>query len=260
MKPVMQLEQACYWYPSVPPVCGLRGVSLAAIDGEILVIVGRSGCGKSTLLGVLAGLYKPSSGRLIVRGEQSTGPSPDVAVVFQENGLFPWLNVLSNVEFPLRVRRIPRQERRSRALDALHIVGLENCERLYPDQLSGGMKQRASIARALCQRARILLMDEPFSAIDAFSRTELQELLLSLNQNQSLTIVLVTHDLNEAAILGDRIAVIHGGRIVRLIKPMLTKGPGRRYDPRLGEVLLELSRVIERPVQDQAGPPDGPPQ
>lgn len=245
MKYVMELRDAHYWYDSVPPIHSLDGVSLSVVPDEILVIVGRSGCGKSTLLGVMAGLYRPTSGQLEIRGKVAHGPQQSVAVVFQEAGLFPWLSVVKNVEFPLRARGIPSAERRCRAVESLKLVGLRDCVDLLPGQLSGGMRQRASIARALCQRAEVLLMDEPFSAIDALSRTELQDLLLELNSTQSLTVVMVTHDLTEAAVLANRIAVMRGGRISEIITPKLGKGPGRRYDPGLGFLQMRLARAID---------------
>lgn len=177
-------------------------------EGEFLCIVGPSGCGKSTLLHLLAGLEQPTSGEIRLRGRAVTGPGPDRVVIFQEAALFPWLNVLENVEFGLKVRGLSRAERREKALDVLEMVGLAKFRSAYVHQLSGGMKQRVAIARGLVMDPEILLMDEPFSALDAQTRDVLHDELQQIWIKTQKTIVFVTHNVREAACLGDRVVLL----------------------------------------------------
>jgi sulfonate transport system ATP-binding protein len=192
----------------------LSGVSLRLEQGEILAVVGASGCGKSTLLRLLAGLEHSSEGAITLDGERLLGPSPKVGVVFQEPRLMPWLKLLDNVAFGLP-RRLPRAERTRLARAALARVGLARFETALPKTLSGGMAQRAAIARALVTRPPVLLLDEPFSALDALTRQALQDELLRLWAEDRPTMVLVTHDLDEALYLADRVVVLggHPGRV-----------------------------------------------
>ena len=185
-------------------------VSLAVERGELLCIVGPSGCGKTTLLRCLSGLQVPSSGDVHLDGEPVNGPPRRMALVFQDynRSLLPWLDVHDNVVLPLRAHRVARAERDARAREALAAVGLAGHERKHPWQLSGGMQQRAAIARALAYRPEILLMDEPFASVDAQTRADLEDLLLDVRSRLGLTVLLVTHDIDESVYLGDRVMVL----------------------------------------------------
>ncbi len=188
----------------------VREVSFTVETGQLACLVGPSGCGKSTLLRCIAGLIAPSAGTVRLHGDAVTGVPADLAVVFQDysRSLFPWLSVAGNVEFPLRSAGLSRDERRGRAQEALDWVGLGDVGRKFPWQLSGGMQQRVSIARALASRPALLLMDEPFASVDAQTRFELEDLLRRVQRDQQSTILLVTHDIDESVYLGDRVLVL----------------------------------------------------
>ncbi|KAF5428571.1 NitT/TauT family transport system ATP-binding protein [Candidatus Methanophagaceae archaeon] len=175
---------------------------------EFLCIIGPSGCGKSTLLRLIAGLDEPSSGTIILDGKELKGPSPDRGMVFQEYSLFPWRTVLKNVTFGLELRKMGKQERYRIAKECIELVGLKGFENMYPYELSGGMKQRVAIARAIAPEPSILLMDEPFGSVDAQTRNALQEELLEIWQRTKKTILFVTHSVDEAVYLADRVAVM----------------------------------------------------
>jgi ABC-type nitrate/sulfonate/bicarbonate transport system ATPase subunit len=195
----------------------LGPVSIDVAAGEFLVVVGPSGCGKSTLLQILAGFMKPSGGTASVAEEPIVDPSIDRSMIFQSYALFPWLSVLDNVQFGLRGKSIPRGEQRAIALKHLQLVGLQDFADKSIDELSGGMKQRVAIARAFAVNPSILLMDEPFGALDALTRRFLQRELLRIWQEQQRTVVFITHSVNEAIYLADRILVMSSrpGRIRR---------------------------------------------
>jgi NitT/TauT family transport system ATP-binding protein len=194
----------------------LHGVSIPIEDGEFVVLVGPSGCGKSTLLGALAGHLQPRAGSLKVDGEDVSSPSPQRGMVFQHHTLFPWRTVRDNVAFGLKMRGIGKAERHEAADEILALVGLEGFAERWPDQLSGGMQQRVEIARVLINRPRLLLMDEPFGALDALTRLNMQELLLDIWTRIRTTVVFVTHDIDEALFLADRLLVMstRPGRII----------------------------------------------
>jgi NitT/TauT family transport system ATP-binding protein len=183
-------------------------LSLDVSDREIISIVGPSGCGKSTLLRLIAGLVRPSSGEIWLDGHQVTDPGADRGMVFQSYTLFPWLTVQGNVEFGPRLRRVPEVARREVVQRFINIVGLAGFEHAYPKELSGGMMQRVAIARALANDPEVLLMDEPFGALDAQTRAFMGELLLDIWQKSPKTILFVTHDIEEALFLGDRVYVM----------------------------------------------------
>jgi NitT/TauT family transport system ATP-binding protein len=193
----------------------LNHISLDIRDGEFLCILGSSGCGKSTLLSLLSGLNRATSGEILLDGKTVRGPGPDRAVVFQQYSLFPWLTARGNVLFAIRQsgRKYTRKEREEKAEEYLRNVELLAARDKYPGQLSGGMKQRVAVARALALESDVLLLDEPFAAIDPKLRQELQELVSSLCAKQKKTVVFVTHDIDEAILLGDRIIVMEPGRI-----------------------------------------------
>jgi NitT/TauT family transport system ATP-binding protein len=191
----------------------LDDVNLDLYEGEITALLGKSGSGKSTLLRIIAGLIKPTSGQVIYRGERVTSPAEGLAMVFQSFALMPWLTVLQNVELGLEALKVPKIERRTRSLEAIDIVGLDGFESAYPKELSGGMRQRAGFARALVVDPEVLLMDEPFSALDVLTADNLRSDLLDLWQSKKTNIkniLLVTHNIEEAASLADRIIVVAG--------------------------------------------------
>ncbi|MCS0581033.1 ABC transporter ATP-binding protein [Massilia pinisoli] len=198
----------------------VQDVSLSIAPGEFVCVLGPSGCGKSTLLGALAGHWTPSRGSIHVDGASVAGPHPDRGLVFQQHTLFPWKTVLDNVAFGLKMQGVARRERRERARALLGLVGLAGFEDRYPVQLSGGMQQRVEIARVLINHPRVMLMDEPFGALDAQTRLKMQELLLDVWARVNTTIVFITHDIDEALFLADRILVMspRPGRIIDEIR------------------------------------------
>lgn len=201
-------------------VIALEGVDLEVGVNEFVSIVGASGCGKSTLLSLIAGLDEPTAGSLEVDGAPITGPGRDRGVVFQQATLMPWLTVQQNVEFALRGEvGLSRAARAARASEFLGLVGLEGFERARPAQLSGGMQQRVALARSLSYGPDILLMDEPFGALDALTRRTMQELLLEIWERHRLTVLLVTHDIGEAVVTSDRVVVMspRPGRVQQIV-------------------------------------------
>ena len=194
----------------------LDGITLAVGEGGLVSIVGPSGCGKSTLLRCVAGLIRPTGGSVVLRGAPVDGVPDGLAVVFQDysRSLFPWLSVRDNVALPLRRTQPGRAQRRAIALEALGMVGLTDTAQKYPWQLSGGMQQRVAIARALACEPVLLLMDEPFGSVDAQTREDLEDLILTVRQHRQITILMVTHDIDESVYVGDRVIVF-------------TPGPGR---------------------------------
>ncbi|MCG5262532.1 ABC transporter ATP-binding protein [Cupriavidus gilardii] len=215
------------------PFVALRDIDLAIAAGEFIALIGHSGCGKSTLLNLLAGLTTPTTGTLICAGREIAGPGPDRAVVFQNHSLLPWLSCFDNVY--LGVERVfaaseSKTQLKARTREALALVGLAHAEHKYPHEISGGMKQRVGIARALAMEPKMLLMDEPFGALDALTRAHLQDELLKIVAATRSTVVMVTHDVDEAVLLADRIV-------------MMTNGPAAT----IGEVLaVPLPRPRER--------------
>jgi NitT/TauT family transport system ATP-binding protein len=186
----------------------LGGVSLGIAPSEFLCVLGPSGCGKTTLLNCIAGFLRPSAGRVLIAGAPVEGTPPEVGIVFQEHALFPWFTVRQNVEYGLKVQGVSRGERERMAGDFIELVGLHGFEHHYPHQLSGGMKQRVGIARTLVNRPSVLLMDEPFGALDALTREAMQEELLRVWERDRKTVVFVTHSIAEAVFLADRVVVL----------------------------------------------------
>lgn len=192
------------------PVEAVRNLTFDVARGELACIVGPSGAGKTTLLKIISGLLEPTSGEVILEGERVTGPPRTMAVVFQEYGrsLFPWLTVHGNVELPLKNARVPAAERERRVAAALEAVGLAHAHKRYPWQLSGGMQQRVAIARAVAYEPHVLLMDEPFAAVDAQTRADLEDLVRDIWQRLGVTVLFVTHDIDESVYLAERVIVL----------------------------------------------------
>ena len=188
----------------------LRDLTFTVDNGDLVCLVGPSGCGKTTLLRCIAGLLEPSGGTVRLDGREVSGPPPGLAMVFQEYGrsLFPWMTVRDNVELPLKQKRIPKQRRATLVADALDAVGLAGTETAYPWQLSGGMQQRVAIARAVAYEPSTLLMDEPFAAVDAQTRADLEDLVRALWQRLKVTVLFITHDIDEAVYLGRRVVML----------------------------------------------------
>jgi len=222
-------------------VKALAEVSFSVRENEFISIIGPSGCGKTTLLKIIDGLIPSDRGTISIGGKQITAPGPDRAVVFQSFALLPWRTVLANVEFSLELRRLPKEERLGTARDYLRRVGLSEFENHYPHELSGGMQQRAGLARALAVNPMILLMDEPFGAVDAQTRQLLQEELLQLWQRERKTVIFVTHSMDEAVYLSDRVVVMtpRPGRVAEILDVPLPRPRSAdevRRDPRFVEL------------------------
>lgn len=208
---LLRLEGVRFAWPGAGEL--LHGIDLQLQAGQCHVLLGRSGCGKSSLLKLAAGLLQPTGGTLRWRGQPVRGPQADVALVFQRPTLLDWLSVLDNVLLPLSLHRKVRAQDREHALHWLHRLGLHGLDQRRPAQLSGGQQSRVAIARAWMQRPALLCMDEPFAALDALTREELQRDLLAVCAEQGTAMLFVTHDLGEAAFLGDQVSLLHGGRL-----------------------------------------------
>ncbi|GLV60212.1 nitrate/sulfonate/bicarbonate ABC transporter ATP-binding protein [Dictyobacter sp. S3.2.2.5] len=230
----------------------LRPVDLAIQPGEFVCFLGPSGCGKSTLLNIIAGLEQASSGTIFANEKEIRGTGTDRILLFQEAALFPWLNVQQNVEFGLRQARMPRKQRAEVGQHYLNMVGLSGFEHSYPHQLSGGMRQRAAIARALAIDPEILLMDEPFGALDAFTRDKLHSQVETIWHETRKTVLFVTHNVREAVALGDRVIVFapRPGRIIRDF-PIDLPRPRSLEDYQLVDKAAEILEVLRGEMQKQ---------
>ena len=254
-QPVLALENVSRVFDAQGAAfTALSDVSFAIREGEFVSIVGPSGCGKSTLLQIMAGLCVPSQGRALIEGTPIAGPNPDrVGVVFQEALLLPWKTAAENVAFPLKLQGASKAEQKARAVEYLALVGLSDFADRTPAQLSGGMRQRVSIARALARRPRVLLMDEPFGALDEQTRTRMWAELARIHAASGATIVFITHSLVEAVYLADRVLVMAArpGRIVATLNVDLARPRGLDMlgSPRLGELRNEIWRLIA-PAED----------
>jgi NitT/TauT family transport system ATP-binding protein len=234
---------------------------------ELVCVVGPSGCGKTTLLRCIAGLLEPTGGEVLLQGTRVAGPPPDLAVVFQEYGrsLFPWMTVRGNVELPLRSKRLGRDRRDELVTGALAAVGLGDVHDAYPWQLSGGMQQRVAIARAVAYEPHVLLMDEPFAAVDAQTRAELEDLVRAVWRRTGVTIVFVTHDIDEAVYLGQRVLVLSSSPTVvqedlAVDLPEERDQLTTRSDPRFTQLRTHLYAQIQQAERggDQPTPPASP--
>jgi NitT/TauT family transport system ATP-binding protein len=234
-------------------VTALDQISFDVADGEFLVIVGPSGCGKSTLLDLLGGLTDLSTGRILVDGKPVTGPGLDRGIVFQQYALLPWRTAQGNVEFGLEAKGVGRRERATKAREYLELVGLTGFHDRYPHELSGGMKQRVAIARSLAFDPAVLLMDEPFAALDAQTRDSLQDELLRIWEKTGKTIVFITHGIEEAVYLGQRVAVMTSrpGRIKAVVDIPLTARSATedlRSDPEFARYRHEIWSLLRDEV------------
>ncbi|WP_409344622.1 ABC transporter ATP-binding protein [Paenibacillus sp. MBLB4367] len=218
-------------YDGAVPVETLSDINLTVQDGEFLCILGPSGCGKSTLLEIMAGLQKPTRGEVLFGSKRLQGPDRKLGVVFQDPSLYPWRTVFQNVELGLEISGAGKQERRQKAERYLAMVGLRGFERKYPHHLSGGMRQRAGLARALANDPEVLLMDEPFGAVDHLTRLRLQDDLLTIWEAEKKTVVFITHDVSEAVFLGTRVVLLspRPGRINSIFN-IPHKRPRKRDD------------------------------
>ncbi|QEI05834.1 ABC transporter ATP-binding protein [Pigmentiphaga aceris] len=208
----MDIQNVVFTYPGRPPV--VDGIDWQIEAGEIHCLVGRSGCGKTTLLKLAAGLLRPQSGRILLRDGELVSPGPQIGFMFQAPVLLEWHRVIDNVLLPVSLQRRPDARDRARALALLDTLGLAAHAQHHPRALSGGQQSRVALARALILDPALLLLDEPFAALDAITRSDLQDDLLAMCRQRGTTVLFVTHDIAEAVYLGDRIAVMHGGRIV----------------------------------------------
>ena len=206
-------------------VQALKGADLSVPSGKMTTLLGPSGCGKTTLLKVIAGLLEPNEGEVRVKGVPISGPGPERAFVFQDFALMPWATVLRNVAFGLELIKVPKNEREEVAIKYIEKVGLAGFEKSYPHELSGGMRQRVGLARALAVNAEVLLMDEPFSAVDEQTRRQFQEDLLYLLAIEKKTVIFVTHSIEEAVYVSDRIVLLspRPGRISKIIEPKINR-------------------------------------
>ncbi len=236
----------------------LHDINLTVGSGEFVCLLGPSGCGKSTIIHLIAGLEQPDQGQVLVDGQPVTGPDPSRVVVFQEAALFPWLSVLGNVEFGLRMTGVPKATRRARAMEYIKLVHLSKFAHAFPHQLSGGMKQRVAIARALVLQPALLLMDEPFAALDAQTRAVLQNELLEIWELARPTILFVTHNVREATGLADRVYVISSrpGRI-RDVQAVTVPRPRHAENPVLlahqQKILKLLGDEVEKVLREELG-------
>ncbi|WP_419992904.1 ABC transporter ATP-binding protein [Streptomyces boninensis] len=235
-------------------VTAIDDVSFAVEQGEFVSVLGPSGCGKTTVLNIVAGFVDLTAGDVVVDGRPVAGPGPDRGVVFQSHALFPWKTVLGNVVFGLRMRGVPRDERTARAEEFLELVGLSGFEHRYPHELSGGMQQRLGVARVLANEPAVMLMDEPFASIDAQTRRKLQEDLTGIFESRRPTVFFVTHDVDEAVFLSDRVVVLSGrpSRVREIVDVPLPRP--RRWDDALAspELRAIANRVNELLAGDEA--------
>ncbi|TDC50365.1 ABC transporter ATP-binding protein [Jiangella ureilytica] len=252
MAPMISIQSVTKVYQSSRgEVTSLDDVSLDVDRGEFVTLVGPSGCGKSTMLNLVAGLLEPTSGRILVDGAPVAGPGPDRGVIFQQYALFPWLTARKNVEFGLRLQGLNKRERRERAQHYLELVGLGRFGSALPKELSGGMKQRCAIARAYAVNPSLLLMDEPFGALDALTRVQMQDDLLATWQQERRTVLFITHDVDEAVYLAGRVVVMspHPGRISDIVDVPLPypRTEDMRLSPQFAQIRGRVWRGVHHP-------------
>jgi NitT/TauT family transport system ATP-binding protein len=239
----------------------VRDLTFTVEQGEMVTIVGPSGSGKTTLLKIMSGLLEPTAGEVLIEGKKVAGPPPGMAVVFQEYGrsLFPWMTVRQNVELPLKQKKLPNARRKELVDESLAAVGLEETHTAYPWQLSGGMQQRVAIARAVAYEPQVLLMDEPFAAVDAQTRADLEDLIRDIWRRFQVTTLFVTHDIDEAVYLGQRVLILSSSpTVVRedlaIDLPDERDQLNTRSSPRFAELRARVYSQIHRPKADAGAP------
>lgn len=243
--PDIVLDNICKVYVGTKETEVLENINLTIASGEFVCILGPSGCGKSTLLEIIAGLQSPSQGQVLLDSVPVTGPHSDIGVVFQDSSLYPWRTVLENVELGPEIKGVNKKARRELAQKYIQMVNLKGFEDCYPHQLSGGMRQRAGIARTLINNPKVLLMDEPFGAVDYLTRLQLQNELIDIWEKEKKTVIFVTHDISEAVFLAERVVVLtpRPARIKRIIDIPL-KRPRDRNDTAVLEIEERIYRII----------------
>jgi ABC-type nitrate/sulfonate/bicarbonate transport system ATPase subunit len=231
----------------------IKNVNFQIYRSELACIIGPSGCGKSTILSMIGGISKPTSGKILLEGKQLTGPSPDIGIVFQKYAAFPWMTVEQNVEYGPRMRGLNKSERRAIMEKYVELVNLKGYEHLYPKELSGGMSKRVDIARAYANNPRILLMDEPFGALDDLTKKKMQEELLKIWSLENKTIFFVTHDLEEAAFLADRIIIMrrNPNTIIKDVKVKFSRP--RQAELRTEQEFVEFKKYLSEVMGSDTG-------
>ncbi len=251
MEPHVELQNVSKFYEARNKTHALHEISFGIDRGEFVTIVGPSGCGKSTLLKIMAGLDSPTSGEVRFQGGPVRGPHDKISMVFQGFGLFPWRTVQENVEYGLEMRKTPKSERRTISREYLEMVGLTGYEHMYPKQLSGGMKQRVGIARALAVQPEVVLMDEPFSAIDEVTADILREEVTELHKQTGKTFVLVTHNLSEAIELADKVVVLSSRPAkVKRIFPISLERPRDRTHALFVHVHRDILHLLKEELEN----------
>jgi NitT/TauT family transport system ATP-binding protein len=236
-------------------VLAIDGLNLEVRPGELLTVVGPSGCGKSTMLNIVAGLIKPTGGRIMIGDREVSGPGRDRGMVFQEFAILPWRNVEGNIGHGLEIQGVAKAERAQRVARFVDLVGLKGFEKKYPHELSGGMKQRVAVARTLAADPEVMLMDEPFAAVDAQTRITLQEELLQIAEATHKTIVFVTHSVDEAVFLGDRVAILtrRPGRVKEIVEIAEPRAERRWNDLTTNQALAACRDHILTSVREEVG-------
>lgn len=250
-EPILEIHSLCKVFPGPDrPLMAIDNIEFSVYTGEFLCIVGPSGCGKTTLLQLMGGLTGPTSGEVHLCGKVLDGPHPDIGIVFQKPNLMPWRTVLENILLPLEIAGIKGQEAEKRANDLLDKIGLNGFGDHYPTALSGGMEQRVSVARALIGHPRILLLDEPFGALDALTRDRLDHELLRLWRNQNITAIMVTHSIREAVMMSDRVLVL-SSRPATIADEVVIGLPRPRLDEmEYTKEFADLSYRIRQAIRD----------
>lgn len=248
---MLTIKDLSFFYPTADkPLWVLNDINLTIRPGEFVCLIGPSGCGKTTLLYTIAGLLKPTTGEILLDGQKNTGPSSKKAMVFQDATLLPWRNVWGNLAYGLETQRIEKSEKENRVQHYLKMVGLANFVEYYPHQLSGGMKQRVNLARALACEPEILLLDEPFASLDAQTREKMGQELLSIWQKTKKTFIFVTHQISEALFLADRVIILSGrpGRIKKELKVDFPRP--RQLSIKWEKKFTEKERLIWRLIEE----------
>lgn len=243
--PTIELKNINKTYPGTDGTIALDNINLTVKDGEFVCLLGPSGCGKSTLLEIAAGLLPYTSGEVLLDGEAQHSTSRDIGVVFQDSALFPWRPVRKNIEFGMELAKVNKKERFDRAQKYIEMVGLTGFENKYPHQLSGGMKQRAGLARTLVGEPKIILMDEPFSAVDHLTRVTLQDEMIRIWEKEKKTVVFVTHDVSEAVYLATKVVLLstRPGRIQKIFDIPIDR-PRNRNDVSMLEIVEKIYMAI----------------